>query len=508
MIEEIRPSFFGKPWFTSFFVFMLFVLGFGIRMLDLTDLPLDFHPARQLLSATKARGMYYQYAKGVPEWQREIAIQRWRDADVFEPAVNETIVAGLYVLFGEHLWLARISSSVYWLVGGLALFNLARRISSIDGALIALMFYLFVEFGVIASRSFQPDPLMVGLILLSLWSFERWVTLRTWRWTFFCALLTGLAVFVKTVAVFPLFGAYASVLLVTRGLKETLKDPKVWILAILTALPTAMFMIDTLYISKVSNLSAELRFFPSFWTDPTFYVRWKNVIGNTLGFGSFLLALLGIFLAMPGKDRSLLAGLVTGYVAYGFFFPYHIITHNYYQLPLIVFISLSLSVVGKVLFRKMNELNNASNFVRLVVIGIILVGMGFEMWNVRVELVRDDYRAESRFWADLGNKLGQSSSVIALTQDYGNSLAYWGWKTTEQWPTTGDQNLRELAGKAKTFDEIFTERVEGKDYFLVTNFNQFEQQPELKEKLVGTYPVVEQASEYVIFDLQNPLTQQ
>jgi ABC-type transporter lipoprotein component MlaA len=130
------------------------------------------------------------------------------------------------------------------------------------------------------------------------------------------------------------------------------------------------------------------------------------------------------------------------------------------------------------------------------------------MWNVRVELVKDDYRAESRFWADLGNKLGQSSSVIALTQDYGNSLAYWGWKTTEQWPTTGDQNLRELAGKAKTFDEIFTERVEGKDYFLVTNFNQFEQQPELKEKLVGTYPVVEQASEYVIFDLQNPLTQQ
>ena len=508
MYEKSQTSFFGNTWFVNFIVIVLFVLGFGIRMVDLTDLPLDFHPTRQLLSATKARGMYYQFAEGVPEWQREIAIQRWKDADVFEPAVNESIVAGLYLLFGEHLWIARICSVVYWLLGGLALFALARRIASIDGAIIGLVFYLFSGFGIIASRSFQPDPLMVWLILAGLWSFERWQVERTWRWTVITGLVSGMAIFVKTVAVFPLLGAFALILLTMRGLKETLKDPQVWVLAIITALPTAIFMVDSIYILKISNLSAELRFFPSYWTDPTFYVRWKNMIENTLGFGAFLVALLGVFLARPGRDRSLLIGLLVGYLAYGFTFSYHIITHNYYQLPLFVFISLSLAVVGKVLFRYLTQINTASNFVRLSVLGIILLGMSFEMWNVRVELVRNDFRGEPQFWLDLGNKLGQSSTVIGLTQDYGNRLAYWGWKITEQWPTTGDQNLRELAGKAKSFDEIFAERAEGKDYFLVTNFNQFEQQPELKDKLFNDYAVLEQTSEYIIFDLQHSLDQQ
>jgi hypothetical protein len=505
MLEEPQVSFFGKPWLENFIVIMLFVLGFGIRMVDLTDLPLDFHPTRQFLSATKARGMYYQYASDVPEWQREIAVQRWKDADVFEPAVVETIVAGLYLLFGEHLWIARVCSSVYWLLGGLALFALARRIASVDGAILALAFYLFLKFGVIASRSFQPDPLMVGLILGGLWAFYRWDEERTWKWTIITGLLSGMAIFVKTIAVLPLLGAFAFILLSTRGLKQSVKDPQVWALAIITVLPIMLFMIDSIYISKNSNLSADLRFFPSFWTDPTFYVRWKNMIGNTLGFSAFLMALLGIFLAKPGRDRSLLLGLLAGYILYGFLFSYHFITHNYYQLPLFAFISLSLAVVGKTLFQKLKEVNTASIFARLSVAGIVLFAMAFEMWNVRVELVRDDDRAEPQFWADLGEKLGRSSSVIGLTQDYGNRLAYWGWKITEQWPTTGDQNLRKLAGKAKTFDEIFTERVEGKQYFLITNFNQFDRQQELKDKLFSAYPVVEQTSEYIIFDLQHPM---
>jgi 4-amino-4-deoxy-L-arabinose transferase-like glycosyltransferase len=508
MMDNLKTSFFGKPGLLNFILAVLFVLGLGIRMVDLTDFPLDFHPTRQFLSAIKARGMYYRVANDVPEWQREIAIRQLKEADVFEPPVNETIVAGLYLLFGEHLWLARICSSIYWMLGGLALFALAQRIASKDGAMIALVFYLFLGFGVIASRSFQPDPLMVGLILAGLYAFYRWHEEGSWKWTIFTALLSGIAIFVKTVAFFPLLGAFALVLLVSRGFKQTIKDPQVWALAIITALPTAIFMVDSLYISKYSNLSTNLRFFPNLWIEPAFYVRWKNMIGNTLGFGAFLLALLGIFLAKPGKDRSLLIGLLLGYVAYGFMFSYHITTHNYYQLPLFVFIPLSLATVGQAVFQKLMEINHTSNLVRLSVVGIILMGMGFEMWNVRVELVRDDYRSEPRFWADLGEKLGRSSSVIGLTQDYGNRLAYWGWKITEQWPTTGDQNLRELAGKAKTFDEIFADRVEGKEYFVITNFKQFDSQPELKDKLFNTYSVLEQGPDYIIFDLQSNLVQQ
>jgi hypothetical protein len=316
-----------------------------------------------------------------------------------------------------------------------------------------------------------------------------------------------MAIFVKNVAVFPLLGACALVILSTQGWKQALKDPQVWAVAAITALPTAIYMLDGLYISKDLDTSMGLRFFPSLWTEPAFYVRWRNIIENTLGLGPFFLALLGTFLAKPGRDRSLLAGAFLGYLLYGFVLSYHVSTHNYYQLPLVVFVAPSLAVVGKVISEKISEINGRSMVVWAVISGILLLWIGSEMWNVRVELLKDDFRAEPRLWQALGDKLGHTTAVLGLTQDYGNRLAYWGWQRLDEWPTTGDQDLRELAGKDRSFDETFAERTVGKQYFVVTNFKQFEDQPELKEKLFATYPIVEESPDYIIFDLQHGVVQ-
>ena len=103
MIESSPGSFFGKLWIGHLIIILLLLLGVGIRMLDLTDLPLEFNPTRQLFSAVKARGMYYQFASDVPDWQREMAIEQWDAKADVEPPVIETIVAGMYLLFGEQL---------------------------------------------------------------------------------------------------------------------------------------------------------------------------------------------------------------------------------------------------------------------------------------------------------------------------------------------------------------------------------------------------------------------
>ena len=508
MVTTSQPSFFGKPWVANLIIALLMVLGFGIRMLDLTDLPFDSYPLRQLFSIVKARGMYYQFVQNVPEWQRDLAIEQWKAKADVEPPVIETIAVGMYLVFGEHLWFGRIVASVFWVIGGLALVGLSKRIASIDGAILALAYYLFIQFGIITGRSFQPDPLMIGLTLSALWAFERWHSQRTWKWTIVAGLLSGMAIFVKNVAVFPLLAAFALVILKTDGLKQAVKDPKVWMLAIITALPTVIYMIDGLYISKDLDTAMGLRILPNMWSDAGYYIRWRNIIGNTVGLVPFLLALLGIFLAKPGKNRSLLIGTLLGYIVYGFVFPYHITTHTYYQLPLIIFISLSLAVMGQAIFQKMIELNGASIVARFAVAGILLFGIGSEMWNVRVELLKDDYRGEVQFWEMLGDKLGHTTPVLGLTQDYGNRLEYWGWQRVEEWPTTGDQNLRELAGKAKSFEQIFKERATGKKYFVVTLFKQFNDQPELQAKLYSTYPILEQSPDYIIFDLEHPLEQQ
>jgi len=505
MPEETQPSFFGKPWVVNLIVVLIFLLGLGIRMFDLTDPPLDFSPTRSMFSAIKARGFYYQFAKDVPEWQREIAIRQAKEADVLEPPLNETIVAGLYAIFGEHLWIARILSSIYWLLGGLALFSLARRIASTDGALIALIYFLFLDFGILASRAFQPDPLMVASVLGGLWAFENWLRKRTWKWVIITSVLSGLAIFVKPMGIFPLFGAFALTLLTTQGLKSAVKDAQVWVLALITPLPFAIFMLNGIFFSGYTDIQTGLWFFPNLWTDPGFYVRWKNIIDGTLGFGPFLLALIGVFLAKPGKERSMLFGILLGYFVFGMMFAYHVGTHRYYQLQLFVFISLGLAVVAKVIFQYLRQINAGALFARLFVMGVILFGVGFEIWNVRVDLVRQDFRPEAQFWADLGAELGDASEVIGLLNNYGHSLAYWGWKDVDLWPTTGEQNRRELAGKETEFKEMFAKRTAGKQYFVITLFNQFDGQPDLKNYLYKNYPIYSQTNEYIIFDLQHPL---
>jgi hypothetical protein len=66
----------------------------------------------------------------------------------------------------------------------------------------------------------------------------------------------------------------------------------------------------------------------------------------------------------------------------------------------------------------------------------------------------------------------------------------------------GDFVMRELAGMDLDKAAIFAESVEGRDLFLVTNFAEFDRQPDVKEILSDTYPIYDQGEGYLIFDLR------
>jgi hypothetical protein len=169
--------------FVGLLLLLLFGLGLGVRLYDLTDPPLDFHPTRQLRMAMITRGIYYKMSPAADPLSRETAIAFGRSMGVYEPPILENLVASTYqILRGEYLWVSRIFTSLFWLVGGVALFDLSRRMTSTGGALLATAFYLFLPFGVIASRSFQPDPGMVMWVILATYAFYRWAQGRQWRW--------------------------------------------------------------------------------------------------------------------------------------------------------------------------------------------------------------------------------------------------------------------------------------------------------------------------------------
>jgi uncharacterized membrane protein len=492
------------PFFSSRFsqiaaLVLLLGLGLAIRLYDLTDLPLDFHPTRQLLSALKARGMYYQTLTDIPADQREFAIQQWKIRAAIEPEIVERMAAFTYQFTGEQLWVARVYSSLFWVIGAVFLFLLARQLTSADGALVTTAFYLFAPYAVSASRSFQPDPLMVMLIIIFWWAVSRWADEPTsYKWAVLAGLFGGLAIYVKFVAAFFIIGGGLGAALRRDSVLETLRRPQVYVMTVLGVLPGAAYVIYGVWIAGYLGQQFGGRFIPALFLSPSYYLGWVGMINNVVGGMALMLGLLGLFFLDNEKRRFVLA-LWAGYAFFGLYFNYHISSHDYYSLPLIPIVALSLAPLADWFFAQLSKLT-ATRATRLVAFGILLFGLSASLWNTRAEMKRTDYRPETKMWAEISEKIGDKNTV-GLTQDYGSRLAYWGWKSITSWSTYGDLIYHDdLRGAQNNFEQQFNSIAAKKELFLITDFNELDRQPSLKEKLLG-YPIFAEGDGYVIFDL-------
>ncbi|MBL8062877.1 MAG: glycosyltransferase family 39 protein [Anaerolineales bacterium] len=502
---------------------ILFTLGIAIRLYDLTDLPLEFHSTRQLLSALKARGMYYETRADVSQEERAFAIQQWKFRASVEPEFFERIVAWTYQFTGEKVWVARIYSSAFWLIGGVFLYLLARRLTSEDGAIAATAVYLFLPYAVIASRSFQPDPLMTMLIVMFLWAVWQWSSTLTaksakdakknqenfsdhgelrgskssWLFAILAGLFGGLAIFIKFPAAFFIVGGGLGAALSHRSMKEALKNPQLYVMALLGILPGAGYLIYGIFVEDFLGQQFGGRFIPSLFLSPSYYLGWLNMLNLVTGGFVLMLALLGLFF-FDMKKRRLLLGLWAGYAFFGLYFNFHISTHDYYSLPLIPIAALSIAPLANALLAKLSE-STETKFLRLSSFLILLLGLIASTWNIRNGLNAVDYRPQAAMWAEIGVKT-DGYNLAGLTQDYGARMAYWGWQNLTSWPSHGDLRYSSERGGNLDFEEQFTELAAKKDLFIVTDFVDLDLQPYLKEKLKA-YPIFADGDGYVIYNL-------
>jgi hypothetical protein len=95
--------------------------------------------------------------------------------------------------------------------------------------------------------------------------------------------------------------------------------------------------------------------------------------------------------------------------------------------------------------------------------------------------------------------------IIALTQDYGLRLMYYGGQNISLWPPRGERQLAGLRGQNKAFADYFAGKTEGKDYFLITAFKQLDDQADLKSYLSENFSLIANENSYMLYDLRNPL---
>lgn len=501
---EAGSFFASKRWQQVLVLAALFATGLAVRLYDLTDLPLDFHPTRQLHSALMARGMYYQNApQAIPDWQREMAVKQWKLEAIIEPPFMEWLTAQTYRLLGsDPLWVPRLYSILFWMAGGIGLFLLARQITNLDGAVIGLAYFLMLPFAVIASRSFQPDPLMTALMVFAFWAALRWREKPGWDRAILAGVFGALAILCKAVASFFIGGVWLGLVLLDFGLRKAMRSPQFWLILVLTMFPYGLYHFYGVYVSGFLLPQLSGRFFPQLWLSPAFYLGWSAKIENTVGAGWVLLAFLGTFLIKPSPARALVLGGWLGYVIYSLALPHHTMTHDYYQLPLIALVALGASCAFSGMARQLNGprwlLLSVTHLV--LIAGVIL--NGYQAYSI---LKRVDYRGEANFWQMLGEKVGHDTRVTALTPDYGARLAYWGWVIPNNWPTLADLKYQGL-DQMEDFSAFLNGQTEGRDYFLITLLDELERQPQLKELLFLWYPLVDQGPGYLIFDTKHPLS--
>lgn len=479
---------------------LLLALGLGIRLFDLTDPPLDFHSSRQMLSLQKARGMYYETLWNLPEPERKFAVQQWKFAASIEPELFERMVARTYQFTGEQIWIARAYSSLFWTIAALFLFLLARELTSTNAALGATAFYLFLPYAVTASRAFQPDPLMVSLIVIFWWAVFHWAKNPTsFMWAALAGIFGGLAIFIKLVAAFFVIAGGLGAVLGREPLTQAIRRPQIYVMGALGILPGAAY---TLYGIWAGYLGQQFggRFMPALFLSPAYYLGWMNTLNLLMGAVPLVTALLGFYFIRERPVFRFLLALWVGYFVFGLYFNYHISTHDYYSLPFIPIVALSLAPFFDFVFASISQSERYPRAKSLPVL-ILVSGLFLTLWNIRAEMKATDFRAEPAKWSEISRAVESDARLTGLVQDYGMQLAYWGGRPMTAWLRHGDFYYHESRGAQFEFDQLFADQIAKKDYFIVTDFVELEKQPLLKERLYS-YPITASGDGYVIFDVR------
>src|SRR5690242_16823377 len=115
-----------------------------------------FRAIRHYRTAIIARAFYYHLAAGIPQWAIQVADANRSIQQAGEPPIMEWLAVLAYLVVGrEEVAIPRAMASTAWVLGAIPLFLLARRFGSDRSSLIAATLYLFLPFGIIASRNFQ-----------------------------------------------------------------------------------------------------------------------------------------------------------------------------------------------------------------------------------------------------------------------------------------------------------------------------------------------------------------
>lgn len=514
MIQQKPDSQFWKnSLILAVVVVLLYLAAFCIRIYKINEEPLYFHPTRQYISALTARSYFYEQNDSLSEWRRQIA--KAQKPLAIEPKIQELLTALLYTSMGsEKLWVGRLFPIIFWLIGGWPLFILSCKLFNKDAAVFSLAFYLFLPFGVTLSRAFMPDSLMLAAIL--------WAVLAIWKYhekpdftrLLLAAVISAMAILVKITAFFIIITTFVSLTLYHKRWRGIF-DRRLWLYLIILIAP-ALFHYCVLNIATTRLYSPSM-FIPAILLKPLFYIRWPIYIYKVYGFFPILGLLFGFMLLRDRKVKAFISALIVGYILFGLTFSYHITTHDYYSIQLIIAMAL---ILGNLCANVLSYIKITSSVYRnyAIIMSLLLLSLsltvGFNLFFIKYKITHElrhhntveNLTKEARVAKEIGEITSHSMKVIAL--DYNNRLfQYYGWLVSEGWgyPNPNNPWMEMVQDDLlnEDTDVRFKKRLykTNPNYFVVTNLDAFDKDITLKEFLDKNFYIKQKDENYVIYDL-------
>jgi hypothetical protein len=487
---------------------VMFLTAVGIRVYGITNIPMNYHPVKQYRSALTARAMYYSKLVDITDLDKQTAIASLEYIGYLGPPVVDFIAASAYLIYGsEALWLPKLFSVIYWTIGGIFLYFIARRMMNFDAAIISTAIYLLLPFGVLSSQSFQPDPLMIMFMIISLYLIIIFHSEPTTKKLFFAAFISAASILIKPVSLFIIFGAYLGLQIHYRGLnRNLLRDRYLVIFSLITVIPTALYYGFGMIYTTTLDQQAQKSFLPQLLIQFNYWDGWLKRIKIAVGFDVFIGSMLSMFIFPNSWQKKFVFGMWGGYIVMCLVFSYTISTHDYYHLPLFPIAALSFGPTVTMFFYKLRQQTNMW-YMELGVWIILIVAL-FLSAGVTVQAVQrlPDYHNETLTAGDIGEAVSHSTRTIMLAPYDGKPLMYYGKLAGKHWPywyDIRDEKLWDVKDMlpAERMGMLATDM--NPEFFIVTDIEELENQKDLKEYLDETYPVFAHKPEYIIYQI-NP----
>ena len=425
---------------------------------------------REFTSAIFARAFYFENNDSIEPWRREIALATREQQPILEPPLTDLLVSWIYRLLGkEELWYARILTNSLWLIGGIFMYKVTRQFSSMDAALLATGYYLFVPMGIEIRRSFQPDALMMLLFLVSLYSMLRYFQGQTCKWLILAGIITGFTILLRPLVLFGLLAAFIAMAVYTKGHFLRAIDKRFVLFCMLALAASTAYYGYGIFVADYMNWKVGHSFRPFLFTRLGFWQGWFDNAASVAGHAALLLAIGGFFLLQKGLARVFIVGLTVGYIIFGMVFTYHTHTHPYYHIQLIPIVGICASPILVGILNIVRKKQDKSWSALVAVILLITIYFSYQEVRNSLYIMKYEDPATDR---EIGEIVKHSSRTVFVAYNYGLPLEYYGELTGDPWPVRIDDPFyRSPNEKERTVQERIDALGYNPEYFVITQFD-------------------------------------